>query len=162
MAIDARGLANFLLDEAETRGLELTNLALNKILYFCHAWHLAKTGEPLLAPAFEAWEHGPVVPSIYHHFKSNGNRRISNRATRIDLETGEDVVADANLEETTKLHLVQMLEFYGDKPGSVLRNMSHEKGAPWDLVWSTGGAGMQIPDDLIANYFSDRLKARKN
>lgn len=162
MAVDARGVANFLLDAAAEKDWPLTNLALNKILYFAHAWHLAKHGEALLAPPFEAWEHGPVIPSIYHQFKSNKNQPISNRATKIDLDTGEDVRVRVELSESCKVYLREMLDFYGDKPGSVLRNMSHEKGAPWDNVWSTGGTGMQIPDDLIAAYFSERLKARKN
>lgn len=162
MSLDARSVANYLLDRADDRGIPLTNLALNKILYFCHAWHLAKFGQPLLATRFEAWDHGPVVPSVYHQFKGNKERPINNRAMRIDLENGKDVVASTRIQVELAEFLESMLGFYGPRPGSVLRNMSHEPGAPWDVVRESGGAGMFIPDSLIAEYFSERLKARNN
>lgn len=162
MSLDARSVANYLLDRADARGMPLTNLALNKILYFCHAWHLARFEKPLLATRFEAWDHGPVVPSVYHQFKGNKERPITNRAKRIDLNTGCDVTASANISDDLAEFLESMLSFYGPRPGSLLRSMSHETGAPWDVVRESGGAGMFIPDSLIAEYFSERLKARNN
>ena len=41
---------------------DLTNMKLNKLLYFAQGYYLKKYGRPLFDNAIEAWEHGPVVP----------------------------------------------------------------------------------------------------
>ncbi|MEW6539174.1 MAG: type II toxin-antitoxin system antitoxin SocA domain-containing protein [Pseudomonadota bacterium] len=163
MSRDPRAVANYLLDKADEKGLELTNLAINKVLYFCHAWYLATKGEPLLLGAFEAWDHGPVVPTVYHQFKSYGRDRITGRATVIDFETGVDVVAKAQFSAEEIEYLEKMLNFYGTRSGSTLRNMSHEPGAPWDVVRvKSDEPGMVIPNSLIEEYFRDRLGQRNS
>ena len=139
----------------------MTNLALNKILYFAHAWYLALHKKPLLSTTFEAWDHGPVIPSVYHGFKRHRSSPIKSRAKMIDLESGEDIDAKCELSIDETNHLRKMLDFYGEKTGSTLRNMSHESGAPWDIVRQTAPEpGMIIPDALIAEYFSMRLAGR--
>lgn len=160
---DPRSVANFLLDEATSQGMQITNLALNKILYFCHAWYLAHYKTPLLSTTFEAWDHGPVIPSVYHQFKRHKNSPITTRAKMIDLDTGDDVVAKTDFSAEERTYLLKMLAFYGVRSGSTLRNMSHEIGAPWDQVRQDAPEpGMVIPDKIIAEYFSLRLDGRTN
>lgn len=55
-AYDPRAVANLLLDEADQRGTKVTNLALQKLLYFAHGIHLTQTKQPLLTGYFEAWQ----------------------------------------------------------------------------------------------------------
>lgn len=43
----------------------ISNLILNKLLYFAQGHCLAETGRPLFDDDFEAWEYGPVIPSFY-------------------------------------------------------------------------------------------------
>ncbi len=40
-------------------------MKLHKLLYYAAGWHLGFTGEPLFDEDIEAWQYGPVVPSIY-------------------------------------------------------------------------------------------------
>lgn len=161
MLYDARAIANAVLDIASSRGLFITNMALNKILYFCQGWSLAQNGIGVVDAKFEAWEHGPVVPLIYHHFKRFRERPIRGRATMIDLATGKDVTARADLTTQDMIFVAQMVAFYGPKPGSVLRMMSHEPGAPWDAVWSQNETGrMVIRDEAIRAYFEGKLRTR--
>ena len=49
---------------------DLTNMKLNKLLYFAQGYYLKKYGRPLFDNAIEAWEHGPVVPEVYSAYKS--------------------------------------------------------------------------------------------
>jgi uncharacterized phage-associated protein len=53
-------------DEA---GDSLSNLKLQKLVYYAQGFHLALTEKPLFDEAIEAWEHGPVVPGLYHKLK---------------------------------------------------------------------------------------------
>jgi uncharacterized phage-associated protein len=43
----------------------MSNLRLQKMLYYAQAWHLVLTGKPLFAEDFEAWFRGPAIPSVW-------------------------------------------------------------------------------------------------
>ena len=62
------------IDNKEREGI--TNLKLQKILYFAQAYYLAKLGQPLFSDKIEAWDYGPVVPSVYRGFKHHGRKPI--------------------------------------------------------------------------------------
>src|SRR5580704_766118 len=50
----------------------VTNLKLQKLLYYAQAWYLALYKTPLFDDEFQAWVHGPVIPDIfrrYRHYK---------------------------------------------------------------------------------------------
>lgn len=54
----------------------ITNLKLNKLLYYAQGAYLARTGRPLFNEQIEAWAYGPVVPSIYRKYKVCGKNPI--------------------------------------------------------------------------------------
>lgn len=54
---------------------EVTPMKLQKLLYYCYAWQLVAKEKQFNA-AFEAWEHGPVEPEIYHEYKKFGRKPI--------------------------------------------------------------------------------------
>ena len=57
----------FVGDNKEREGI--TNLKLQKVLYFVQAYYLAKLNRPLFPDNIEAWEYGPVIPSVYRKYK---------------------------------------------------------------------------------------------
>ena len=94
MTYDGRMVANFILDFCEQRGRIVTNLALQKIVYFCHVWSLILLGRALVRHKFEAWEFGPVLPYLYREFKELDRAAINRRATRLDPIDGTKRVAE--------------------------------------------------------------------
>ncbi|MFH1170260.1 MAG: type II toxin-antitoxin system antitoxin SocA domain-containing protein [Candidatus Vogelbacteria bacterium] len=64
----------FVGDNKEREGI--TNLKLQKVLYFAQAYYLSKIGKPLFSDNIEAWEYGPVIPEVYHKFKTKGSNPI--------------------------------------------------------------------------------------
>ena len=70
MAYKALDIAYKLLASAKnTAGGELmSNLKLQKMLYYEQGFHLAKFNTPLFDEEIEAWMYGPVVPAVYNHF----------------------------------------------------------------------------------------------
>ena len=60
---------HFLALQDEDAGDLISNLKLQKLLYYAQGIHLALNGQPLYPERIEAWQHGPVVPEIYHAFK---------------------------------------------------------------------------------------------
>ena len=64
--LTADDVTDYLLSkEIKVNGKGITNLDVQKILYFAQGWHLAINGERLFQEDLRAWVHGPVVPEIY-------------------------------------------------------------------------------------------------
>ena len=70
-------VANWFLQYAKSNDIIIDHMKLQKMIYFANGWALGVTGEPLIDERFEAWQYGPVVPSIYHQFKAFGRRPIT-------------------------------------------------------------------------------------
>lgn len=154
---DARAIANFLLDIAETRKLELTQLSLLKLLYFAHGWYLAKTGSPLVKQEFEAWEYGPVIKVIRDEFKPFGKKPIKARAYKLDLYKNQRVLVEPILATQDENFVREIFDAYHVYDAWSLSNMTHEKGSPWDVVWNSsepmGRFALRIRNEDIKQHF---------
>ena len=76
-AITAQDVADyflFLVDDPS--GDNLSNLKLQKLVYYAQGFYLAIHDRPLFDDAICAWEHGPVVPSLYRRYKKYGSGGI--------------------------------------------------------------------------------------
>jgi uncharacterized phage-associated protein len=154
---DARGIANFLLDLARNRRIRLTNLQLQKIVFFAHGAFLQRFRKPLVLNRFEAWEHGPVVPELYHCLKHYGDREITGSASRFDLETRALIRVQCELPPEVCRHLDDMLLFYGRMDPWELVKLSHVEGGPWDTTMKNSvhrsNFSMIIDSRVIEHYF---------
>lgn len=65
-------VADFFLAFANECGDFMSNLRLQKLVYYAQAWHLANYDTPLFEEDFEAWIHGPALPALYHHYEGYG------------------------------------------------------------------------------------------
>ncbi len=50
----------------------ISNLKLQKLLYYAQGFSLALTGKPLFNDQIKAWIHGPVVPSVWADYRECG------------------------------------------------------------------------------------------
>lgn len=154
---DGREIANYVLDHCERGGRTITNLALQKVVYFCHVWSLIELGRPLIKHHFEAWEYGPVLPYLYREFKAFDRSAITGRAKRLDPVTGHYQVAAANLDKDSRELLEKVVSFYTRMRAGDLVELSHAEGGPWSVVWNHGGKvnpGMRIDDGEIKVFYS--------
>ena len=154
---DGRDVANRILDICDELHIDISNLALQKILYFCHVWSLIQLGRPLIRNQFEAWEHGPVLPYVYQEFRRSGADSITSRAEKLDKATGVNVIANALLNEECENVVAEAVNFYARLSPSQLVGLSHVRGGPWWTSWEHQGEinpGMKISDLDIARYYS--------
>ena len=156
MAHDARAIANCIIQLAWNERLPLTHLSLQKILFFAHAWHLAKFDQALIGQGFEAWQYGPVVRVVYDQLKSNKAKPIERKLVRLDIETGAWVEASALLTELEADFLTKLYHYYSKYDASVLVDLTHEAGGPWEKIWTKAVEnvvpGMGISDDEIKSW----------
>jgi uncharacterized phage-associated protein len=157
MAYDARAIANRFLDLADDERRRLTPMALLKILYFAHAWHLAKYRSPLVGQPFEAWKHGPVNRAVYEQIKIYGSKQITSRLQKIDVSSGNFIEARCTVSSEMETFLYNIYSYYSGFHPFKLSDLTHEKGTPWDITWNAAerGAvpGMLIPNELILEWF---------
>lgn len=146
-----------MLDFADRRGIPLTHVKLQKLLYFAHARHLVTTKRPMVAGYFEAWQYGPVHPTVYGAFKSAGSDPILFRAQRVDPLTGTGFPLAAPADETTASIVEDVAKDLGPLDWRRLVEISHAKEGPWHWVVENGqkkGArGQRISqNDIQARY----------
>lgn len=75
--ITARMVAKYFIWLSNESGSFISNLKLQKVLYYAQGWHLALKGKPLFDDEFQAWIHGPAIPHIYGEYKKFGYQPIS-------------------------------------------------------------------------------------
>lgn len=149
---DVRALANWVLDEGARRGVSISNMSLNKIVYFVVENALIDRGELLTDAKIEAWEHGPVFRELYHEFKKFGDGPIASRAMKFDINSRCMVVASQEFDPQDETLFHSVLDDYIHLSASHLRALSHRQGGPWDRVWwheGTINPGMEISAEVI-------------
>lgn len=116
--ISANQVADFFLAFAKEHGDYISQLKLQKMVYYADAWFLVNNGSPLVSEEFEAWVHGPVVRTLYHRFKEYRWNPIL-----------EDV-AFPDLDELQAEHLAEIYDEFGKYSGYELEQMTHDE-QPW-------------------------------
>lgn len=171
MSYPAIAIANFFIEAAKKSG-GVTPMKLQKLIYYAHGWHLALTGKPLIKERVEAWKYGPVIPSIYHEFKNQGEEPVTEPAVDFDWVNGNlgdlldtEMTTPRVPPDSDAIPLLNRIwEVYGKKYSGVqLSNATHVAGTPWYITWEERGGkdrqGTDISEDLIKNHF-DAMKVK--
>lgn len=141
---DALTIAKWFVAWAEADEADVSNLKVQKLLYYAQGHHLAMFGSPLFRDKIQAWSHGPVVENVYHELKQFGR-------TGVVLPDDDPFVFDEVDEETTR-YLMQVWNTYGAIAAWRLRDMTHETG-PWQRHFVPDQRYIAIPQDEIQKYF---------
>jgi uncharacterized phage-associated protein len=135
---------------AEAEDAEVTNLKLQKLLYYAQGHHLANYGTPLFDDAVQAWSHGPVVHNVYRRLKHFGSDHV--------VLTDDDDFTWDQVDEETSDFLIQVWNAYGHLAAWKLRNMSHAAG-PWRRHFTQDERFIVIPQDEIREHFTGLASA---
>lgn len=150
-------IANAVLDEATNQGKQLTIMQLLKLVYIAHGWSLALLQAPLVNEQPEAWQHGPVFPSIYREFRRFGSSAISTKAT-----TPFGQVVEAPLDAQQRELVRSVVTSYGHMHAFKLSAITHQLGTPWSETYRGGlGSSQVIPDALIAEHYQKLAAERR-
>jgi uncharacterized phage-associated protein len=136
-------VAKYFLAKLDEDDGPITHLKLQKLLYYAQGFHLAMRNEPLFADSVEAWSHGPVVPAVWHVYKSYSGSPIP-PDPNFDPESLPGEVRDL---------LDEVYSVYGQFTAWRLREMTHD-----DLPWRNHAErGDEIPRDELREFFKARL-----
>ncbi len=167
MPYSAAAVANEFLELAKRENREITPMQLQKLVYFAYGWYLAIHGRRLINERIEAWQWGPVVPSLYGWFKPYGSQPIkgavmlpdfthaSGLSQTFGLKFSPPRVRSNNATEDAEAMSVirRVWEIYGKFSAYQLSSMTHEPNSPWSRTQGKEIRGTDIPDNLIMEYF---------
>lgn len=130
--------------------IQTTPMHLIKLVYLCHGWMLGVHRRPLIHEDVVAWRYGPVVPTVYHMYKSFGGSPID----AVRPKPSQQDVFDGQ-----QLRLMDaVLNAYQDYSAFDLSAITHQAGTPWHVVYAGGhGRGAIIPNALIQQHYAARL-----
>ena len=123
----AMDVAKYFLHKANIGGDLITNLRLQKLLYYAQAWYLVNFDRPLFSDEIKAWRFGPVIESVYHKFKKF-------RHTAIIYKSNGEI---EKIFSTTDLDFLnEFYNIYIDYSANALLQMSHNE-APWKEAYES-------------------------
>jgi len=137
-----------LVDEDE--GDFISNLKLQKLLYYAQGIHLAMFNEPLFDEPIEAWAHGPVVRKVYDEYAGYGANPIP-RPSELNLKM---------LNKNMRNFLNEVYSVFGQYDAWKLREMTHDE-PPWKDTYKEGqGQNEPISHVMMKNYFHQFVESK--
>jgi uncharacterized phage-associated protein len=145
MAYNVLDIAHKILVRASNceEGELISNMKLQKLLYYMQGFHIAVFEEKLFEEDIEAWQYGPVVPVVYEKYNPNGSNGIQ--------PEDKEVIA---LEKTEERLFEQVFKIYNQYTAYGLMNLTHNE-TPWKNT--NTGKGSVISYDKLKSYFKTRL-----
>lgn len=140
--ISALDVANYIIDLSQKTGEPVTNMKLQKLLFYSYAWYMVETGKKLFDDEVVAWKYGPVIVAAYHAYEQYGADTIK------EADDGDP----DKLNSLAKEIIEDVFNVYGGMGGIDLANLSHTE-QPWLQTFEEGKNNI-IPDDLILEYYT--------
>ncbi|NET43800.1 Panacea domain-containing protein [Okeania sp. SIO2B3] len=120
--IDPLEIAKYFIMRAyeDGREAEITNMKVQKLLYYSQCLYLALNDEPLFTDQIQAWPHGPVCPPVYQFYKPF-------KAEKLPIPIQENI---ANLTSEIQQILEEVWQYFGEYDAYYLSDLTHLE-FPW-------------------------------
>ena len=138
MTYKAIDIAKYIVNKCTQDLKPISNLQLQKILYYIQKAFLVEFGSPAFNDRIEAWQFGPVVPVVYSRYCGFGAAPILIKYTNVTIERNDVQVIDPIIEEKRSKY-----------PWDLVKD-THAPQKAWSLIYKDGlGNHHEIPQDLI-------------
>lgn len=137
-------VARYIIWWCNSNGYSISNLKLQKILYFVQAQFLVARGVPCFGEDIQAWEYGPVIPEVYREYKVYGGGNIPafvGSESNVSIRPGDRPLIDEIVGECVNYSASSLVE------------LTHNQ-QPWKDAYLPGW-NKTISNDSIRRYFSE-------
>lgn len=135
---NALEVARYIISKCTNDNQPISNLQLQKILYFLQCKFIKEKKYPLFVDEIEAWQFGPVVPEVYYEYCGFGSMDIIK-------------IYNTNISAEDKLIINPIVENKRGKAPWILVEETHARGKAWDCVYRDGEGNRNIiSKELIA------------
>lgn len=150
MYYSATKLARYVISECTINNTPINNIQLQKILYFIQINFIINYSKIAFKDDIEAWEYGPVVPSVYREFMSEGICKIIRVYPNYDYRICDmdKELINAVIDKCIKISMWDLV------------SETQVKDSPWAKVYKKGKRKI-IPRDLLIQYAYECKDNRK-
>lgn len=150
-------ISDYFIAFSNTTGNLITNLKLQKLVYYAQAWHLAVYKAAIFEEDFEAWVHGPVIPELYRTYREFSWHPIE----REDLAEEACEALEKKFPDSVGEIIADVLEEYFGMEAYALEKSTHNE-LPW--IKTRSGLADDEPCDriidkrLMVDFYSQFVK----
>ena len=154
-------VSRYVVNYSHRKNYIISNLRLQKLLYFIQAYYLAFTeeGKPCFDAEIQAWDFGPVVPEVYHEYKHFGSGTIPVVGCYIvndedDIWSAKVVEFDDEVIPTEDREIIEsVVDVFSDYSTTGLVELTHNQ-RPWKQAY-VKSRNRVIDHKAIKEYFLD-------
>lgn len=140
----AHDIANYFLFKAQSDDELISNLKLQKLIYYAQGLLLAFNGRPLFNEKIKAWQYGPVVPELYACYKKYGAAGIP-----ADKSFNPD-----SIDENTQEFLDEIYTVFGQFSALRLMDLTHTDQC-WKDAHPSGVISHKAMKETLKKYIKD-------
>lgn len=108
---NALEIAEYTIERCNQKHKSISNLKLQKILYFIQAQFIIDFGTPCFDNIMQAWNYGPVVSDVYLKYKGYGNTNIPSYGNkRFNFEQDEQQILNTIIDRASEYTASQLVE----------------------------------------------------
>lgn len=147
--------SEYIIEYYKRKEKPITNLELQKLMYFLEAIYMVSTGEEyLFNEEFAAWIFGPVNLDVYKLYKKFGSSSIV-------------LNKEVHINPVNYKYIENLYEMFKDFTVTNLVNLSHSEGSPWLEIYNESKDGLIPKDEFISKkktkkWFSSLVVKGKN
>lgn len=156
---NAIDVSRYIINKCHDCDISISNLKLQKLLYFAQGFSLALVNKPLFEEEIEPWDFGPVVPEVYREYKMFGANDIPPIKSFYDFDFDSDtfldlVDFDQNIfSEVQKLIMDTVVNQFGGYTANALVTITHKQ-SPWINSY---GKKRIISKSVISEFFKEMI-----
>lgn len=151
-------IANFVIKFAKLNNKSVSNLQLQKILYFVQTAFLLESEKGIIEGKFSRWQYGPVLQEVYSSYKDNGAASIEELAVNVTKNnSGTYSIGEIEPTNITSLGSAEAFEFLENVTARLLDQN------PWDLVEASHDQSIwkkhekEIPLHIAPDYKDEEI-----
>lgn len=141
---DALTVAEYVIKYSTLSGMPVSNLRLQKVLYFIQAEFMVSTNSECFNDRIEAWDLGPVVPTVYRKYKVFG-------ASSIPIDSSKDAERIINSKDRKMMN--ETINQCNKYSTSTLVEITHNQD-PWIKARNSCFSKVISPESLY-EYFKE-------
>lgn len=135
---NALDLAEKIIQISNSNGMYITNLQLQKIMYYTQGQFMKKFGYKAFEEKIECWPYGPVIKRVWAKFTNYGRRPILDIASDLEINNEEEKLISHILDEKLSMNVWDLVD------------QTHDE-LPWYEANLTGAT--YISDSSMEEFF---------
>ncbi len=137
-------ISKYVIQYCKKKNYGISNLKLQKILYFIQADFLVTLGRPCFPEKIYAWDFGPVVPEVYREYKRFGASEIPGMVFTSDIDFDKKEIKIIN----------DMIDDCAVYSASTLVDITHSQD-PWKNAYYKKGKNTEITTKSMKKFFME-------